>query len=167
MKTYKISQGKHRSGIYTKPHIFKCNLLKTVTFNKSAVYQFDDVDQYDINKLFGLSYGYHHNNSARFGWRSPGKHSSMIEIVAYCYVDGKRVKEDGHSLFVAMVPIDEPFEYKLHTNEKAHYFTVTQGMRVLGTKEIPHNGVPCWGYHLYPYFGGNKKAPHNITIDMK
>lgn len=34
------------------------------------------------------------------------------------------------------------------------------------SEKIPFDfsGVPRWGFRLFPYFGGNKTAPHDMTI---
>lgn len=167
MKTYKIPHGKHSSGIHFGPHIWKDGTQKYVTFDKSAIYQFKTDDQYDINKLFGLSYGMHHTNSVRFGWRSLGDYSDNIEILAYCYVDGKRVVEDGINLFIAMVNINREYRYQIIVSDNSYSLTIHNDKNVMiGHKSIPHNKLPFWGYKLYPYFGGNRTAPHNITIKL-
>lgn len=40
---------------------------KYFKFTEQHKYNFTDENKYDINKLFGFSIGYHHNNSYRFG----------------------------------------------------------------------------------------------------
>lgn len=164
IKLYTIEQGEHRSGIHFRPHLFKKFLEHRIKFDDSSVYYHGNEDQYDINKLFGLSYGLHHTNSVRFGWRSIGQYSPKIEILAYCYIDGQRVREDGDNLFIAMVDIDKFYNYRINVSENSYTLTLFDGSRIVGSKEIRHRGIPCWGYHLYPYFGGNRKAPHNINI---
>tara|TARA_R110000751_G_scaffold298951_2_gene409205 strand:- start:522 stop:1031 length:510 start_codon:yes stop_codon:yes gene_type:complete len=165
-KTFKIPQRKHYSGLHVCPHIGSNIAQKYVTFDKSSIYQFRTEDQYDINKLFGLSYGLHHTNSARFGWRSLGKFSTKIEILAYCYVDGKRVESDD-DLLVTLVNINEEYRYQLITDYDNYGFVVYNNKNeIVGSKFIPHNKLPLWGYKLYPYFGGNNPAPHDITIKM-
>lgn len=167
VKTFKILHGKHSSGTHFKPHIWKDGIQKYVTFDKSAIYQFKTDDQYDINKLFGLSYGMHHTNSVRFGWRSLGDYSSKIEILAYCYVDGKRVDEDGTNLFIAMVNINREYRYQINVNDNNYLLSIHDDKNeMVGQKFISHNKLPFWGYTLYPYFGGNRTAPHNITIKL-
>ncbi len=65
-------------------------ITKDFIFEQSAIYQFNDEDQHDVNKLFGFSVGWHHKNSYRFGWR-PSADLTKIEIVAYEYRNGVRV----------------------------------------------------------------------------
>jgi|TARA_R110000868_G_scaffold255072_1_gene511621 hypothetical protein len=166
-KTYKIPQAKHSSGFHFGPHIQKTFLQHSVMFDKTAMYYHGDIDQYDINKLFGISYGLHHTNSVRFGWRSVGHYSSKIEILAYCYVDGKRVIEDSDNLFIAIVDIGKFYTYRINVCDNDFTLTIFHNDQVVGRKEIQHRGIPSWGYKLYPYFGGNRKAPHDINIYFK
>lgn len=163
-KVYTIPQAKHSIGFHFSPHIRKRFLQYDVTFDRSAQYYHGNIDQYDINKLFGVSYGMHHTNSARFGWRSVGNYSPKVEILAYCYVDGRRVQEDGQNLFIAMIDIGETYTYRINVSENDYTFTIFHKGQVVGNKEIPHKDLPFWGYQLYPYFGGNRKAPHDIKI---
>ena len=165
-KLYTIPHASHSSGFHFKPHIGKRFLQYDVSFDKSSIYQFIDGDQYDINKLFGLSYGMHHTNSVRFGWRSFGVYSSKIEILAYCYVDGERVKEEQDNLFIAMVDLNKDYTYRINVGESSYLLTVFEDGNHIGSKNIMHRNLPFWGYQLYPYFGGNKKAPHDIGIQF-
>jgi len=71
-----------RNGDYSITRYFK--------FTETAIYRFYDEDQHDVNKLFGFSFGMHHNNSVRFGWR-PTEDLTKIEIVGYEYVNKLRV----------------------------------------------------------------------------
>jgi hypothetical protein len=166
-RIYHIPQAKHSSGFHFGPHIQKKFLQYDVMFDKSAMYYHGDIDQYDINKLFGLSYGFHHKNSVRFGWRSVGHYASKIEILAYCYIDGVRVKEENDNLFIGIVDIDRFYTYRINVSENSFTFNIFNEGQVLGNKEITHKGLPFWGYNLYPYFGGNRKAPHDINIFFK
>ena len=54
-------------------------------------------DHLDVNKLFGMSYGFHHKNSARFGWRWDLE-KNLVEILGYTYVNG--VRSHRHICFV-------------------------------------------------------------------
>ena len=166
-KVYTIPQGKHSSGFHFRPHIGKKFLQYDVMFDRTSQYYHGNIDQYDINKLFGLSFGHHHKNSVRFGWRSLGNLTSSIEILAYCYVDGKRMTDDESAIFVAMVDANEFYTYRINVCEKDFTLTIFNKGQVSGKVEITHRGIPFWGYHLYPYFGGNRKAPHDINIHFR
>ena len=125
------------------------------------MFDLKDEDQWDVNKLFGFSIGYHHKTSFRFGWR-PILKNNTIQIVGYEYHDGKRQKT---------IPICE-----VELN-KWHWFTVTYNPKFQRsfyfineeTIYVDNNLKKKWGlgYTLGVYFGGNEKAPHNIIIFRK
>lgn len=130
-----------------------------VKFNSSCLYHIETVDKYDINKLFGFSSGFnHHKNSARFGWNSV---NDKILLFAYCYVNGKRVSE-----FIKDISIDE--EYKMIIlDKKSHYlFTLISSNDIITQTKIEKPKDFKVGYKLWPYFGGNLKAPQNISIEF-
>lgn len=167
---HKIRKGNHRSSgswfprfhFGKKRHGSKCN------FMHGARYDFgDDPDQFDINKLFGLSFGMHHKNSARFGWRWNIK-NEMIEILAYVYVDGKRVTEQDADLHIGFIYPGVPYEYDIVVTEDYYVFTLESKLFPdITTVKIKHNGdLPKWGYKLFPYFGGQKVAPYPVWIEM-
>lgn len=138
---------------------FKC------FFDKSCFYKFNDVDDYDINKLFGLSTTLdHHIQSARIGWRVK---DNTFELTTYSYTSGKRdaIKDIvvlGHvkqnELFECkIVAYEDYFYYELKTkdNKKTHIIP----------KDPSYDGII--GRYLEPYFGGNRKPPHNMFLFIK
>jgi hypothetical protein len=166
-KVYTIPKGKHHSGYIFKPHIKKRFLEHQIRFDNTSTYFFSDEDQYDINKLFGLSFGLHHNNSIRFGWRSTGGYSNQVEILSYTYKDGKNIKDYEDDLLITFVDIDKFYTYRIFIDDYSYTLTILDDNKIKGRKVIQHNNLPFWGYHLYPYFGGNKKAPHDINLHFK
>jgi hypothetical protein len=166
-KTYTIPQAKHSSGIHFRPHLQQKFLQYDIKFDRTSIYQFHNEDQYDINKLFGLSFGLHHTNSVRFGWRSLGNYSSKIEILAYCYVNGERVIEEHDNLYIAMIDLNKFYRFRINVGENDYTLTIFDHLHNIGSITIPHRDLPFWGYHLYPYFGGNRKAPQDINIIFK
>lgn len=169
MTHHRIHKGKHRSiqSWYPRFHINKKNIGYRGVFNSGYEYELGSVDQLDINKLFGISYGMHHTNSARFGWRW-NVEKKMIEILAYVYVDGIRVTEDAADLHIAYVLPCVSYEYNIEVTDKYYVFTINSSLfgepRVV---RIQHNGnLTWWGYKLFPYFGGNEVAPQQVRIDL-
>jgi len=139
------------------------SIIKEFNFSDSAIYHFDDDDQWDVNKLFGFSIGFHHDNSYRFGWR-PNKDLTKIEIVGYEYIDKIRVP----TIPIWEVELNKWYKYELKYN------AVLGQIEYLVTGNNEYRGIvhPItiklnWGYKLFLYFGGNKKAPHDITIYKK
>jgi len=131
-------------------------------FTESCLFDLHDEDQHDVNKLFGFSIGHHHKGSSfRFGWR-PILKERKIEIVAYEYHDGVRQK----TMPICRVDIDKWLEYTIiydANKDKSIYY--------VGDVEFRNHFVlkkkyGC-GYTLGVYFGGNEKAPQDITIQKK
>jgi len=141
------------------------SISKHYLFTDSAIYHFEDDDQYDVNKLFGFSCGYHHNTSFRFGWR-PNKDLTKMEIVGYEYFNGVCTQV----IPVCEVMLNIPYNYTLT-------YDGTLNEVIYDIKGVYPNNVYAYakrsivlkhnfniGYKLYLYFGGNKKAPHDIII---
>ena len=135
-----------------------------VKFDKSCLY--DPLDnEHDINKLWGMGFVHHHKNSARFGWRcmTIGK-NKIIEIHAYCYIDGKRVSEK----LIECMP-NEWVELDLDVLKDRYQFKAQNidGERAL--KFIPKGDtrfLQLFTYKLFPYFGGNNAAPHDMEMTI-
>lgn len=155
-KHYVINRGMHRSGLYFAPHYNKTKQSYFAVFSKDCVYEFNDEDQFDVNKLFGLSFGLHHNNSARFGWRSVGH---QIELSAYCYVNKNRV-----ILPLGLIDIDKSYKLELVITDDYYIFNVYNEQNLVYNGNIRKSKTRCLGYKLFPYFGGNRTAPHTMHI---
>ena len=155
-KTFVIKEGKHRSTRainYDKDTVFGWN----VEFDSSAIYKtVDSLNQYDVNKLIGWSDcgDDHIESSIRFGWRW----TDSLEIHWFKH-------ENGQFSFakITNVSLCEPHDYYLHIHNWDYE------MRVDGVKVfIPRNCVNHKRkYQLYPYFGGDETAPHDIKIKIK
>ena len=97
-RVYKIKEGRHRSNTAyctTKNDHISFEAI----FNESAQYTSSDpVNQYDVNKLYGLSDcgTSHTKNSIRFGWRWL---NDNLEILWY-------KREDGNFSFGNITTID-------------------------------------------------------------
>jgi hypothetical protein len=152
---YQIKKGQHSSkhGISTHSGM----LLKfKARFDGSAVYETSSpMNQLDINKLYGVSdcNSHHQKNSARFGWRW---HNGNLEIHAYVYNNGER-----RSQFITTVDLNKVYDYEIMLLEDAYVFKVNNEYKQLPRIKKCKRGV---FYKLYPYFGGDETAPHDITI---
>jgi hypothetical protein len=157
---YEIKKGKHFSGIHLKLHLGVDKIIRKIVFDNSCIYNFKNEDQYDINKLFGLSFGHHHNNSARFGWRA---NEDKIEIYAYYYSKGSICYAN-----ICSVKSNVPYEYSILIENGVYIFQVENSEGYVIGSHIANKAETCgWGYYLYPYFGGNNTAPHDMIILMK
>lgn len=164
---FNIKKGKHypkglHFGVTFKKHIeFICS------FDKSCLYDLEDNDNYDVNKLYGFSTTwFHHVQSARLGWRClDGKH---IQIVTYSYNDGVRSLDDIDVL--GEVLPDEEFKCRISDEENSYMYTFVildrpDTLRIARDKKEKDWFI--FHYLLYPYFGGNRTAPHNMKINLR
>lgn len=154
-KSYTIKKGKHFSGLRLRPVLGK-KLSYKIIFTHSCLYQFNDQDQYDVNKLFGISDDFSHSqNSARFGWRCKG---NQIEIMVYVKSSGQR-----NTFSIGLVDPDVSHDYSISIEDDVYKFKFnSEEFSVPRTSQ--YNFIR---YHLFPYFGGNKPAPHDMEIKMK
>ncbi|WP_420577662.1 hypothetical protein [Ekhidna sp.] len=153
-----IPAGKHDNG-WKMQSLQSKTLNFTAIFDQSAIYETVTTEnQHDINKLMGFSdcNSMHHENSARFGWRwLAGK----LEIHAYAYVNGERITE-----YIGDVELDEPTSYQLQITDD-HYVFYLQGYDPVRIKREATCSKGLY-YMLFPYFGGDEVAPHNILIQI-
>jgi hypothetical protein len=145
--TYQIPAGKmYASGVHIHPILFPKELSFRFSFTESCLYDGSQFDQ--INKLAGISYGFHHNNSARVGWEV-----NSISLYLYCYAGGDRTTTLLGNANVGT-------EYLAHVSKSGVEVTG------VGAAKLDITSSSFWGYRLYPYFGGTKPAPHDMTIQI-
>jgi hypothetical protein len=162
---YLIKGGAHESNLVNSP-LSKIRTLKsnglafTARFDESARYDLESNDQDDINKLMGFAEAnsHHHDNSARIGWRY-SVDKDQIEIFSYIYDGGDLIYQH-----LADVNINETIAYQINLFEDEYEFVVN-GIVFRQERNADHmTGVY---YMLFPYFGGNSVAPHDISIYIK
>lgn len=138
------------------------SITRYFKFTETAIYFIEDEDQYDVNKLFGFSFGWHHRDSVRFGWR-PNGDLSKVEIVGYEYINKLRVP----TIPITDIELNKWYEYTIKYSALSSQieYIVTDGTEHHSTVH-PITLKNKWnlGYKLFLYFGGNKKAPHDIVI---
>jgi hypothetical protein len=138
------------------------SITKYFKFTETAIYLFTDEDQYDVNKLFGFCFEWHHKNSFRFGWR-PNKDLSKIEIFGYEYINKVRVP----IIPITNIQCNKWYKYTIKYNALLSQieYIVTDGIEQHNiAHSITLKNKWNWGYKLFLYFGGNKKAPYDIVI---
>lgn len=156
IKKYTIKQGGQYSN--TPYQIVGNTVSYSVKFDNTAIYKIDSINQYDINKLFGMSAcnSLHHENSARFGWRYV---NGQLEIHAYIYDMTKRFSQ-----IIDTVSINEWNNYKIVNTGKEYIFTLNNKVFVY----VKSNECKSkYNIALWPYFGGNIKAPQDINFYFK
>jgi len=155
---YTIPAGKHYSTY--KVELLQNDILSFQTkFDETAEYTSKiPVNQWDTNKLFGFAdcNSFHHVHSARFGWRwLDGK----IDIIAYCYVSGERIIEVIGSTQPGIVN-----NYEIQLLDSLYRFKFDD--TVLDIQR--HKPCDLGEYYLlFPYFGGDETAPHDVNIYIR
>ena len=153
-----INKGEHFSnGSYKQ---FKGKELSfTAIFDSSCIYTTRSSENLgDINKLYGFSDcgTRHQENSARVGWVWNGRD---IELFAYCYANGQR-----SSQLLGTARINELVQLSIAVTAEQYIFTYKDEK----THMQRHcNDPQASGYMLYPYFGGDETAPHDIRIRIR
>lgn len=153
---YVIPKGEH----YSQQNGFVATeyseLKFSVKFDSSAIYtSVSGENQYDINKLFGFAdnEGSHMEYSARIGWRwSEG----ALRLFGYTHNEGQMAFEE-----LAAISIGEVHKCTIKISGDTYVFSV-DGQSVSMSRESKTSTAK--GYKLFPYFGGNETAPHEIHI---
>ncbi|MBF9253814.1 hypothetical protein I2I11_10960 [Pontibacter sp. 172403-2] len=156
--TYLIRRGSHYATSNPLKRTTTTSLKFEVTFDSSAVYTTTDpVNQGDINKLYGVADcgTTHQTNSARFGWRW---YNNQLEIHAYTYLNKIRM-----SAYIGTVALGRKSICELELGDQVYTFRL-DSRQVTLPRACSGAGE---GYQLYPYFGGDETAPHDIRITIR
>lgn len=157
--TYIIKAGGHYASHDLYKPVVTQNFSFLVRFDSSAIYQSVKAEnQYDINKLYGFSDNdsAHHRFSARFGWRWS---NDALRLFGYVYNAGV-----VSSTEIGAVSIGATLQCSISVAADHYDFYCNEYHRTLPRKSTTPKGE---GYLLYPYFGGDEVAPHDVTIAIK
>lgn len=134
-------------------------ITKYITFTESCKYDLKGDDQLDWNKLFGVGFfPDHQKNSFRFVWRYNVLFGE-IELGVYSYINGEL---ESHA--TSLIPIGQKTKMTIRYKDGFVFYEV--GERLISYTTVRADRWPLIGYKLGPYFGGNKKAPQTIKINM-
>jgi hypothetical protein len=156
---YTIPKGAHYANGNDYKPIDLTEQRFVVRFDSSCIYQtVSPENQGDINKLYGFADNgaLHQQYSARFGWRwSDG----ALRLFAYTYNDSVR---DAKELGTA--PIGKDIHCSIKLTKGAYIFSMGENL-----VSMPRSSTTATakGYRLYPYFGGDETAPHEVRIWIK
>ncbi|TGE29782.1 hypothetical protein [Hymenobacter metallicola] len=174
-----IKQGKHQDNrlFSSWPHLGRKSISRYVTFGESCRYTLPQYNSLDVNKLFGLSFGFFavHENSARFGWRW-NEQDQCIDLLAYCYVNGRRNwNEQMEFPLVAQVKlgqkvrltIEKCFQWSSGSSLPKYAFLAEDDGLIGCIRVVDTISVPRYGLTHSLYFGGSQPAPHDIHIEIE
>lgn len=157
--SFRIKAGQNYCEGNNYPSINLQQLSFQVIFDSSAIYTTADAaNQRDINKLYGFSDSmtHHHTNSARFGWNW---YNNELHLHAYTYIHGTRKYKE-----LTTIPLNTPITCSISVLPGQYIFTVNGSSTTL---ERGCEWEKAAGYKLYPYFGGDEPAPHDVVIKIR
>jgi hypothetical protein len=159
-RTYVIPAGEHSSGNFIN-HPNNSRLAFDFILDESAEYYTEvPENQHDVNKIYGMSdFGVRHQKySIRLGWRYI---DNEIEL---CWLR----HEEGRHSSATIRTIEPNTVYSAMIDITTFYYVIVINSDTTMVRRRPEG---YWGlirrYYLYPYFGGNEYAPHDITIKIK
>jgi len=156
---YTIDKGKHKSGNHFS--IFHRNLnheplqYRSLFFN-NCWYKLSDIEFDGINQLVGFSYGYHHRNSVRVGWKPNYNKEGVIDLYAYWYNMSNKYNYN----FITSIKTEQYFNIYFYETNKTIDIQINNVFYSIDFKFPKFK----YGYYLYPYFGGKSTAPHDVDI---
>ena len=165
MKKFIIPKGCHYSNFLPKIFLTSGNASMTqsgeFTFTESCKYEISE--ESCVNKLFGFCFGFGvHTNSIRFGW-TYNSEMNQIFIWKYVYLNKKLHKEK-----IFACEIGEKHKYTLDIkrvgSNNAYTFNVNFKIDTDIVADTNIVSGMCFITTLGPYFGGNTRAPHKMTI---
>lgn len=178
---YSVKKNKHHFSP-RKIKFFTKNILEiSGYFDKSCLYTFNNIEDYDINKLAGFSTSLHHHiQSARVGWRPSKLINGNIELLTYVYDNSFSLQSIGDLLignstkrlderFLLSVSPNENFTIILTNSKEGFNFTAwseKQPNEIIVDIPKKYSSLPI-KYLLHPYFGGNNTAPENMVLFLR
>lgn len=112
-----------------------------------------EMDDYDHNKLFGWSQGWHHKNSIRVSW-VPNKEVGKIDLYFYSYQNWIREIQ-----WFTTVEMGVEYAMNINLTEDMAYFTMINPDNSFVYKEFPYTLPKAkLGYRLNFYVGGDLPA---------
>ena len=165
--TFRFKKGTHRArplywlrwfALLVKPKIISC----IVQFDFSSKYDFGNDEQFDVNKLFGLTFGFSRKESARFGWRYAPEVNKFF-LYAYTYVNGVRAFTK-----VCECVANHSYVCQLRVHDNYYTFTVfvQKTSEEIGFCSVEKRHQKKIAWLLGPFFGGTLPAPHNMTLKL-
>lgn len=156
---YTIHKGNQYCDLSALSEVDYRQLKFIARFDSTAIYHTKDpANQYDINKLYGFSdnNGPHHDFSARLGWRWS---NDSLRLFGYVYNNGERIEQE-----ISIINLYAAINCSITVKPGRYEFEVDGR-----TLNLPRasTGLSATGYKLFPYFGGDEPAPHDIHIWIK
>lgn len=165
-----IEQGNHRSEPYDLTFNGNVNIAYDWGFTESCRYEICCGDQADWNKLTGFSFNFltNHRNSLMVAWRY--NLDGYFELAPYYHKNGEVFYAEIEDN-IQVVQLYYPFLFETHFTIRADIRKIFVTIIIEGTNEtsfleldMPEEENNGNTREIYPWFGGNQKAPHDIEI---
>lgn len=156
-RIYTIKSGNHKSRSSFKTTKTN-NLQFQVIFDSTAIYETSDpVNQWDVNKLYGTSDcgDRHQESSIRIGWRWL---NDSLELHWF------RHDQDFEFQKIKCVELNQIIDCSIQFNNSEYIINIDD---ISVTIDRPCSRSSNRKYYLWPYFGGDETAPHDIKIRIK
>lgn len=163
MSWFTHKEGEHSSGLHLRSFIprRKKDFKWVASLNHTCKYDHGDADQYDWNKLCGVAFSiFAVRHSVMFGWRY-NKQADRFEIAFYAH-DGAGVS-NRKMVKIAEVKTFEPIQLKMKLNRSFVDVWVNGEKNTFFLKKK----LPRFKRLVFPWFGGNRPAPHTMNINLK
>jgi hypothetical protein len=161
-----IKEGQHRSTPWQLKYEHHEDLSYQWRFDDSARYDHGDNDQYDWNKLTGLSYSLlnSHYNSAMVSWRY-NLDRKTIELSAYYHKSKIVIRRQP----LLEVNVHDTFYTEIIPNTLDSTIIVRVSTAATTAEDtLKYNiSLDQDSREIWPWFGGNKEAPLDITLQRK
>jgi hypothetical protein len=151
------------------PAFFVKNVTGSAMFTDSSIYDLHSVDQYDWNKLTGISFNFFHpdQNALMVGWRY-NVADNDFEIAPYYNVDFARILPNENpndpNNEVIKVPIGQSFNFAVDYSG----ITLTYGNQTVFKPipaDLPTNQLTA--FRIQPWFGGTSLPPNRLSLYLK
>lgn len=111
-----------------------------------------------INKLYGISWIYHHLYSHRIGWMyNPS--TDLIDIYHYYY--NRKLNKTFNSQYINSIHIGYQYHLNIYYNYSNNTIEVFNDIKI---NRIPFVFPKCkLGSHCYPYF---ENCPNDFSVDL-
>jgi hypothetical protein len=161
---YIIKKGDHFSSPRT-PKALVRQVNGQVKFT-AANYNLDGGDQFDWNKLTGISFNPLNpsRDAVMIGWRWNNL-TNKIQLGAYFNVKGQNIYPELNMSPIMEVSQTELVTFKIDYNQVVITSTI-QNKSI--TIPVPQGMFKSWltSFRIQPYFGGNRSAPNYIEINL-
>lgn len=159
---YTFKEGNHYSTpLATRFMLNGANLTGEAYFTQFSIYNLEDEDQLDWNKLVGLKLDYNPvpNHSAMVAWRYNDK-TKYFEVSPYFNNNGlilptQKIVLKPYEVFQWSVQLNGD-EARVSVKYKTQEITKYQKLK----KQKLYTSVSPW-------FGGNRAAPHEVSLFLK